>query len=84
MTLIKVKVEQKHIDKGIKESPTFCPIALALRDLNINTYIGSDLLKMRHLTVLLPEEAVKFIEDFDDGKMVQPFEFTTINPNIED
>jgi len=64
-------VEQKHIDKGEKESPTRCPIALCMQEAGFPNVGVSDVevsLDRREILkkwIPLPEEAMQFIADFD-------------------
>lgn len=57
---------------------TKCPIALALRELfGQHVSVGPEhcTISSRSISASLPKEAIKFLEDFDDGKPVQPFSF---------
>lgn len=76
---IKVKVTQQCINEGIPEDPSCCPIALAISGGdNRQSFIA---VNPQHVTLdfgayyTLPIEAIGFIEDFDSGKAVAPFEF---------
>lgn len=76
---ITVSVTQENIDKGVARACTFCPIALALRDLGDRySYIvnGRSLYNIHHERVAyLPLEASWFVQDFDAGRHVDPFTF---------
>lgn len=82
---MKIKVEQRHIDKGEREEPCYCPIALAAREA-----FGTDgvMVFLRGIWIdwdedacaasghyPLPSEAIQFYRDFDDLQNVTPFEF---------
>lgn len=82
---MRIRVTQKHIQDGEAGETGRCPIALALSEagmfcpsvgsfgiyLNSEGKIGDD--RERH--VFLPREAQDFVENFDDGSGVDPFEF---------
>lgn len=76
-----VVVTQEHIDKGHRNSVTSCPVALALDDLRVHVW-GGDVCLSRdgthqgeHFNVTLPGEVSAWVNDFDDGLPVTPFEF---------
>jgi len=73
-----IRLKQKHILCGVKKSRSECPIALAIRD-NIP---GEYFLEVHSFSVqigedyfTLPKSAKAFIEKFDVGLKVSPFEF---------
>jgi len=75
---MKVTVTQQHIDKGVKGSCGFCPIALAIKEAFNTDYVlvASDLdigESIRDFPT--PEEVQQFYCDFDRGQPVQPFTF---------
>ena len=80
MRKVKIKVKQKHIDKGVRSSSSCCHIALAMKDKGY-TDVYVDYFGMTYETKKyewageLPSEAKKFIEHFDDEEKVEPFEF---------
>lgn len=78
---MKIRVRQEHIDKGVCNSPWECPIALAAQEA-----IGTDELSVWPYLLTwcagelvheadMPRPAREFIENFDDGRPVEPFEF---------
>ncbi len=77
-----VKVTQECINNGTPGNPQSCPIAWALRDLIVEDYgVTNDYIRISDnnyfgskYCAILPE-VKDFINDFDDGKQVQPFEF---------
>jgi len=78
---MKIKVEQKHIDNGIREMCGLCPIALAIREVVPDKSIRVrwtwvDVCdKAEDRMVTLPKSATAFIYAFDENKPVAPFEF---------
>ena len=77
---IKIKVGRKHIANGIKEDAEYCPIALAMQGAGLKlvdvqpenaTYYRDSY----YHNVPLPVEAKIFVNEFDSGKNVMPFEF---------
>ena len=85
---MKIKVTQKHIDNG-SATCTHCPIALAIRETHLplglsvevtatlarfvpldGEWVSSDQVLYR-----LPDEAQRFVSDFDRSKRPEPFEF---------
>jgi hypothetical protein len=84
MTLT-VRVEQRHIDDGERHSCTRCPIAQALNEqLPGDALWRVSALGARRLDayrpVDLPHTALRFVEDFDRERDVQPFSFTITLP----
>ncbi len=80
---MKVFITQEHIDKGVKSNCTECPTALAiLEQCEVDTIeVGSLWVEVRRNCALCPYELdmpsslKRFIEKFDDGKLVTPIEF---------
>jgi hypothetical protein len=76
---MKITVTQEHIDKGIREDCTACPIALALRERGFDKYsVGRYAIYPnwgRRGAVGLSRAAVRFTREFDQGLPVQPFSF---------
>jgi hypothetical protein len=74
---MKVKVEQRHIDKGIPKSSSCCAVALAVRevvgheDVDVDEYS----IAVAYDSYRAPRKVTEFIEDFDRGDVVSPFEF---------
>lgn len=78
-----INVTQEDIDEGQMGECYFCPVALAASKMIkggcwVNeTHIrasGDD--EQEFILSELPEEACKFIRDFDSGNPVHPFQFT--------
>ena len=89
MKIYKINVTQKHIQKGRKSDCGQCPIALAILDTfgdritNVN--VGDNRVinfeekvlngDMNYLTCQASKKINSFIDKFDDGKPVKPFNF---------
>ena len=79
---MKIEVTQKHIDLGERESSCSCPVALSLSDLGwarpIVCWFAQDLGAQgvkKHIRISLPEYVREWIDAFDRGCLVEPFEF---------
>jgi len=83
---VKIVVTQSDIELGTPDSCAFCPIALAAtRAYPDADYVdvGPDRIEVHYWDGCktdivfrdLPMIAQQFIEDFDSGETVQPFEF---------
>lgn len=78
---MRIKVTQDHIDRGWRHSFDWCPIGLAMKDMNcIDASVGQR--RIRWITADdgprmadTPAEAKQFICDFDNKQGVEPFEF---------
>lgn len=73
---MKIKVEQHHIDRGIRHAANLCPVALAIEEelsLSCRAYSIIEIgLKYHTIT---PIEVLSFMRRFDCGLPVEPFEF---------
>ncbi len=79
-----IVVTADHIKQGQPLNGNACPIALAYKEatgikvsvgvFSIRTYTRDGVGK--EFIGELPSEAVRFIDDFDQGRPVEPFEFT--------
>lgn len=81
-TSILVDVTAEDIAHGEREDCTKCPIARALRRHKgfEKAYVNDQYVEIDHENrhenlYRLPQEAVDFIRNFDDGKEVRPFKF---------
>ena len=81
-----VEVTQYHIDMGEKAQPASCPVALALKSMgfqntavNFHAWVREN---GEHYQLILPTDAHKFIEDFDEGGDVKPLSFTVVSRKI--
>ena len=81
---MKIKVTQKHINQGLRRSYRQCPVALAICDAYPGepiVLVDSDYAKIHEdykdsACYDLPYEAVAFINNVDEGHLVEPFTFT--------
>lgn len=92
---MKVKVEQGHIDKGIRSDGQFCPLALAIQDIRpsdkqvisvgshyVNFLRDEEGIKDNNLVSKLSDEAVTFVSTFDIGAVkVEPVELEIEEPH---
>lgn len=74
---MKIKVTQDDIDCGVRKVKSACPVALAtkLHFSNADVIVDYDTLFIGYEWFTLPEEAKDFINNFDNGDEVEPFEF---------
>ena len=85
---MKIKVDLDHIKRGVQKNPTRCPITLAMKDAGLqepcvykNTFYCGPMrfdpkrMSKYRITHLLPDEATHFLQRFDAGLGVSPFEF---------
>ena len=78
---MRIKVEQKHIDKGVPMGQDSCPVALALKDkgfrdirvMSFGTYVNSGYDDERFW--FHSAETSEFISNFDNKRPVRPFGF---------
>ena len=75
-----ISVTSKEIERGVKGSPRYCPVALAFRNKGWGVYtVAGEYAKIyvddNLGMVELPSDAQWFINDFDADKPVEPFEF---------
>lgn len=80
---MKIKVEKKHIEQGVKGDCENCAIAKAIKaklhhPVEVLQYHISVKKGGQEYCYNLPESATKFIRDFDAGRKVKPFTFETI------
>jgi hypothetical protein len=86
---MKIKVTQEHINSGVQINTRMCPIALAIHETFPNikkVEVGCDNVEIffndgAWESYTLPLEAEKFVDWFDQGGMVRPFEFSLGFPN---
>ncbi len=74
---MKIKVTQEHIERGRPKSDWACPIACALHEQRptFEVSVGCYKTLINKVMYALPAKARDFIDDFDSGKPVTPFEF---------
>lgn len=79
-----IKVTQKHIDAGCKESISSCPVALALQEqLHLQGWaveVDSCTLVLAGESFTSPGSVDDFISLFDNGLPVKPFSFRIPKP----
>lgn len=78
--VIKVKILKEHIEKGKIGSGRFCPVALALKDLeykNVGVCSSYGFLKEKstYYNFDTPDKMSDFIVNFDFGREVKPTSF---------
>ncbi len=80
--LVKVRVTETHIKEGRRCVSFACPITKALNEATaLNTWFVGDVYAYNNnnnrdmTTVTLPRAAQRFVRNFDDGKVVKPFNF---------
>lgn len=81
---MKITVTEEHIKHGIVRSVYNCPIALALKDCtrDEHAYAGVIDFKVCNNYYAPPEKALDFIQAFDSGEFVVPFEFELGEPKV--
>lgn len=91
---MKIKVTREDIDRGIRSSKCYCPIALAVnRETGFETKVGRNSVSFWSPTTMdtgylstavLPDKAVAFISEFDssflDTNLLDEFEFDLVVP----
>lgn len=73
-TTVEIEVTQEDINSGIRKSCIDCPIALAVKRKfpNLKVWIGgiNESLSLNTFWIPLPENAKRFIREFDIGALV--------------
>lgn len=85
-----IKVKQEHINKGVRLSSDKDPIALAIMDTGIfdEVHVGATMISVKvkyyydNVLCLTPRSVLRFIQAFDVGKKVKPFNFLLNNAVI--
>lgn len=79
---MKISVKQEHIERGEREEPYACPVALAMREsLGKKVYVDRlEFLINGSVVAKLPKSCARFIETFDRGLPVKPFSFRIKEP----
>ncbi len=74
---MKITVTQEHIEKGDKCSDWSCPIALAINDIDKfwNVSVGDNEIVLNETSYTAPPTVTSFVQRFDGGLTVAPFEF---------
>jgi hypothetical protein len=81
--ILKIHITTQHIRNGTRESPTSCPIALAVREqlqLKESQWVEVDdyQICLNDAAYYLSPKACKFVENFDSNKPVKPFSFNAV------
>ena len=77
---MEIKVTQDHIERGRTRCKTHCPVALAMRDMEL-PFAEATLGRLCYveggalMSAVPPPEAAKFMDDFDNGRPVGPVAF---------
>jgi hypothetical protein len=85
---VTISVKQEHIDKGVRNSSCFCPIALAIKDQCKTNYckvLGADNefyleSKDEYIVFHLCYTGLNFAQDFDNGAIVKPVDVSMYIP----
>jgi len=78
MPKIKIEVNKFDILMGARFCPLFCPVSRAIsREIGGYCRVSSNLVfDLKGIKLFkLPKEVIKFIDDFDKGKEVEPITF---------
>jgi hypothetical protein len=76
-----IVVKRVHIDNGVANSSTCCPIALACKDAGLKNVWVTPLMICYHINdndprmTTLPQAAIEFVHRFDFGLAVTMFSF---------
>lgn len=77
-----IRVTGHHIARGIPRNTGLCPVARAIKghcgdlaDVEVKLHELTVYQGGNRYTAEPPGKAQAFIQDFDDGRMVRPFEF---------
>ena len=86
MRTVTVEVTQEDIDKGKAYDCLKCPIALALQRATggLSVWVNPGTWRIRDYSMRwckFSSEEAAFIEDFDEGRLVEPFHFTVELPD---
>ncbi len=84
-TRVKVQVKQSHINKGERENPYKCPIALRLKEMGYkNPCVDTGRITVAKGTcAVTTEKAVCFINRFDKKLSVKPTSFELIFETLD-
>lgn len=78
---MKVKVEQRHIDRGERGDAFCCAVALAVAEATgyDDVWVDEYSMSVGDFYYRTPKSASDFIENFDSGYAVAPFEFELVD-----
>lgn len=74
---MKISLTQDDIDNGLPDDCEDCPVALAIKRVNPDAYVTaySHEITIDRVKFEVPLSVSVFINNFDDGRHVKPFEF---------
>ena len=76
---MKIRVTRGHIDRGVRQSCWFCPVALAVREALgpgfTRVEVGSNRITVNGESWRTTDRVSDFVWDFDRALPVEPFEF---------
>ncbi len=73
---MKIKVTENHIKNGKQHDIIYCPVALALCEVNNKVVVSFEAFWIGNARYVLPDIVKSFILDFDFDRLeVKPFEF---------
>jgi hypothetical protein len=73
---MKISVTQHHIDNGLRGNCRADPVALALIDAGFKKpWVGPLYIRLNNKEHHTPEVVWRFMEDFDNERTTEPFEF---------
>ena len=72
---MKIQITQDDIDFGIKKSCTHCPLALCLKRYYDTVQIKNFEVTVNDVVLVMSRKLQQFVSDFDENKIVEPFEF---------
>jgi hypothetical protein len=74
---VRVKVKQSHIDEGQPGESCTCAVAKAVQAAfeTENVQVEAEFIQVDFAKYPTPDAVVKFIDDYDLGRPVRPFEF---------
>lgn len=72
---VRVRIKQKHIAEGVRESVHSCPIALAVKEalLTDAVQVNRENMWVNGKFFELERAEQRFVDSFDNGKRVKPF-----------
>jgi len=73
-----IDVTQECINNGTPGNPASCPIAKAIKNLSVDFWdlgVTNYYIRINSSYCKVPEEAMNFIDDYDNDKPVKPFKF---------
>lgn len=78
---MKIQVTKLDIDRGLQGNPFACPVTRAVRRImgyNKNVDSGRNWITVGQTVYFTPIDVIGFMNAFDVGKRVEPFEFELV------